>query len=249
MEIRKATGLVLHSRQSGEADVLARILTGEFGKTNFVFKGLKKSKKRPLAAGEPGTILQLMYHRHDNRDFQVVNEFRVVRHRLDLRSDLGCILHLYFILEVVDKTTGHDDPQSRVYSLATAAIDALAESVHHVHLSAFFLIHLLRFHGVLPDLNRCRMCGTTNLRSFTLDTTDFMPVCDRCLTSRTGGRTALDVTAREFVTAALGVRFSSLECERFAAGAISSLLFHLALFVESYFRCEIKSKGMLFSGL
>ncbi|MCU0845342.1 MAG: DNA repair protein RecO [Spirochaetes bacterium] len=249
MEIRKATGLVLHSRQSGEADVLARILTGEFGKTNFVFKGLKKSKNRPLSAGEPGTVLHLMYYQHDNRDFQVVNEFRIVRHRLDLRDDLGRILHLYFMLEVVDRTTGHGDPQNRVYSLATAAIDALAESVHHFHLSAFFLIHLLRFHGVLPDLERCRMCGRTDFRSFTLDTPDFMPVCERCLASRPGGRATLDLTAREFVSAALGVRFPSLDCERFDAGAIFSLLFHLTLFVESYFHCEIKSKGMLFSGL
>ncbi len=61
MEIRKAAGLVLHSRQSGEADIVARVLTAEFGKTNFIFKGLKKSKKRSLAAGEPGTLLDLMY--------------------------------------------------------------------------------------------------------------------------------------------------------------------------------------------
>ena len=133
MEIRKATGLVLHSRQSGEADVLARILTGEFGKTNFVFKGLKKSKKRSLAAAEPGTVLHLMYYQHDNRDFQVVNEFRVVRHRLDLRDDLERILHLYFILEIVDKTTGHGDPQALIFALATAAIDALAERLIKIH--------------------------------------------------------------------------------------------------------------------
>ncbi len=249
MEIRKATGLVLHSRQSGEADVLARILTDEFGKTNFVFKGLKKSKNRPLSAGEPGTVLQLMYYRHDNRDFQVVNEFRIVRHRLDLRDDLARILHLYFILEVIDKTTGHDDPQSRVFALATAAIDALAETGYHVHLSAFFLLHLLRFHGVLPDFDRCRICGRTDFGSFTLDTPDFMPVCNRCFGARPGGGTMLDPGVRTFVAAARGTRFSSLDHGLFAPEAILNLLFHLTLFVESYFHCEIKSKGMLFSGL
>lgn len=249
MEIRKAAGLVLQSRQSGEADIMARVLTAEYGKTNFIFKGLKKSRKRFLAAGDPGTLLDLMYYQHDNREFQVVNEFRVVRHRLDLRTDLARILHLYYLLELVDRTTGHGDPQPRIFALASAAIDALAETANHVHLSAFFLLHLLRFHGVLPDFRRCGACGRTDFLSFTLDTPDFLPVCERCTGGRGTGGSMLRAEARDFVAAALSTRFSDLDIGSFSAETVLSLLFHLTLFVESYFHCEIKSKGMLFSGL
>lgn len=249
MEIRKAAGLVLHSRQSGEADIVARVLTAEFGKTNFIFKGLKKSKKRSLAAGDPGTLLDLMYYQHDNREFQVVHEFRVVRHRPDIRTDLARILHLYYLLELVDRTTGHGDPQPRIFALASAAIDALAETSNHVHLSAFFLLHLLRFHGVLPDFRRCGVCGRTDFSSFTLDTPGFLPVCERCTGSRAPGGSMRGAETRDFVAAALSTRFSDLDSDSFTAETVLSLLFHLTLFVESYFHCEIKSKGMLFSVL
>ncbi|HNU92259.1 MAG TPA: DNA repair protein RecO [Spirochaetota bacterium] len=247
MEIRKASGLVLHSRQSGEADILARILTAEFGKANFVFKGLKKSRKRSLAAGEPGTLLDLLYYQHDNREFQVVSEFRVVRDRMELRKDLSRILHLYYLLELVDRTTAQGDPHSRVFALAAAAADALADTIYHAHLSAFFLLHLLRFHGVLPDLSRCARCGRTDFTRFTLDTPDFTPVCGRCAAQSGNNSSSLDTPAREFVAAALSARFSGLDCGRFPAETVLGLLFHLSLFVESYFHCEIKSKGMIFN--
>ena len=153
------------------------------------------------------------------------------------------------MLELVDRTTGHGDPQPRIFALASAAIDALAETANHVHLSAFFLLHLLRFHGVLPDFRRCGACGRTDFLSFTLDTPDFLPVCERCTGGRGTGGSMLRAEARDFVAAALSTRFSDLDIGSFSAETVLSLLFHLTLFVESYFHCEIKSKGMLFSGL
>ena len=45
MEIQKCSGIVLSSTASGEADRIARIFTREYGKRNFIFKGLRKDRK------------------------------------------------------------------------------------------------------------------------------------------------------------------------------------------------------------
>jgi recombinational DNA repair protein (RecF pathway) len=49
MEIVKSNGVVLSGAHSGESDSTARVFTGEHGKRNFIFKGLKKSRKRSMA--------------------------------------------------------------------------------------------------------------------------------------------------------------------------------------------------------
>ena len=136
MEIQKATGIVLHSRHFGEADVLARIFTREYGKRNFVFKGLKKSRSRAPSAAEPGTRLELVYYYHDTRDYHTVNEFKVSSHSIRIRSDLKKILHLYFcsISPIRPPATTTLDP---LFRLIDSGIHALAETENAEMFTAF----------------------------------------------------------------------------------------------------------------
>ncbi len=247
MEIQKATGIVLHSRHFGEADVLARIFTREYGKRNFVFKGLKKSRSRAPSAAEPGTRLELVYYYHDTRDYHTVNEFKVSSHSIRIRSDLKKILHLYFLLDIADKTTGYNDPSTPLFRLIDSGIHALAETENAEMFTAFFIIHMLRIHGILPDLSRCKVCGREDFKAFSIDTTDFFPVCDSCGARRTGGSLALGRDAREFIRQSLVSKYAAINHAHYDSAEILNIVFYLALFIENYFHAELKSKDMLFS--
>ncbi len=128
MEIQKTTGIILSSRSAGEADVLCSILTREFGKRKFSFKGLKKSKRRSRSAADHGTILKLVYYYHENRDIHIVNEFHIDSDCTELRDDLNKIFHLCYLLEVTDKTTAFDDKNNYSFELLSAAIDTLKKT-------------------------------------------------------------------------------------------------------------------------
>lgn len=247
MEIQKATGVVLYSRHTGEADMLCRIYTREHGKRSFIFKGIKKSKSRSHAVTEHGTIADIIYYFHENRDFQVINEFKVQTHYPDIRNHLAKILHLYYILEIIDKTTGFNDPNAGIYNLLSAGIDTLSQTDHIVNLSVFFTLHLLRIHGTLPDFTHCKICEKKIHSTFTIDTADFHPVCSSCRPVKSDNKLLLTAGAADYIIQSLEKKFNAIAHEKYNAEDLSHLLFYLSLSIENYFHIEIKSKGMIFA--
>lgn len=248
MEIQKCAAIVLSSRASGEADRTVRAYTREFGKRSFVFKGLRKSRKRSVAAAEPGTVLDLVYYFHDGRDSHIVSEFSIGKQHREQSGNLSKLLYLFLVLETVDRTTGQNDPNRTVYELLAAALDALADTERPAHLAAFFILHLLRIDGILPNFSSCRGCGRADFSAFALDLADLSPHCADCARGR-GMRRHLPRAAMEFIRTSLCTRFSNMELAAWDDGTVLDVLFSLCLFIEGYFHIMLKSKEMIFSGV
>jgi DNA repair protein RecO (recombination protein O) len=248
MEIQKATGIVLSSRTIGEADYLVRFFTKEYGKREFVFKGLKKSKRRSQSIAEPGTAAELVYYFHDDKNYHTVNEYSIHRHYLNIRDNLSKIFSLYFFVDAVDKTCGLNDPNKQVFGLLAAGIETLRETVYTGHLAVFFLLHLLRLLGILPDFSRCKNCGNSELSDFKIDNTDFQPVCGKCSSSLNSGYIFKNRTM-DFIDKSLSKKFSAIDPRIFPEEEVLHLLFQLTLFTQNYFHIELKSKEILISEL
>ncbi len=246
MEIQKANGIVLGSRPLGEADRMVRVFTREFGKRSFLFKGIRKSKRRNTAATEAGTDLNLVYYFHDNRDFFIVNEFEVLRRRDEIRDDLEKILYQFFLLDVIDRTTGFNDPNRAVYDLLWAALGALVETASPRHLAVFFILHLLRIDGILPDFSACRRCGRRDFSGFVLDVSDMSPVCSVCAA---GYGRHLSMTSMEYIRKSLATKFTAMKLELYDGDSMLDMLFAECMFIENYFHTRLKSKEMIFSGI
>jgi len=243
MNIEKTTGVVLSSRVIGEADVACNILTRDGGKRKFIFKGLKKSTKRSLNASQPGSIVGLVYYANESRDAGIAREFTVEKHFMDIRENLEKILHLWYILELVEKTTGYNDTHDLLFDLVTAGLKTLSDTSFPLHLSVFFTIHLIRIHGILPLIEECKQCGSRDFSRFSFDVADLGLLCSACSTDH--GH-ELDRDVRDFIMLSLRNKFVAMDHERFTRENMMDLLFYLSLFIEHYFNMEIRSKGMIF---
>ena len=243
MEIQKTVGIVLSAKEYGEADIITRIITRDYGKRSFVFKGLKKTRKRARSAAEPGACTHLVYYFHGERDAYTVSDFTVAMHYPEIREDLDKIFHLFFLLESVDKTTGFNDSDLPVYELLAAGIDALSGTAFPAHLTSFFLIRLLGLHGILHGADACKYCGSTDFAGFTLDINDLRPVCDSCAVSES----MLDRSVMDYMTNAARIKFSGIDHAAYSRGSIMDLLFYLSLFIENYFHIILKSKEFILS--
>jgi len=147
---------------------------------------------------------------------------------------------------VVDKTTGQNDPGRPVFELLEAALKALEETPRRGHLAAFFILHLLRIDGILPDFTSCKICGRRDLERFALDYADLAPVCAPCAGGR--GR-LLPRRGLEFIRTSLRTKYSAMDLGAWDEGLVLDLLFDLCLFIEGYFHVLLKSKEMVFSGI
>ncbi len=249
MEIQKATGIVLSSRQFGESDYLCTVYTKEFGKRDFVFKGLQKSRRRPQIISEPGTIADVVYYFHDDKMSYIVNEYNIIKHNIGIRNDLRKIYLLYFVLALIEKTTGYNDRNKSLFELIAAGIDNIPGTEFYEHFSVFFSLHLLKLHGILPDFQKCKICSKIDYNGFHLDTLDFHPVCGKCVGTIKSKTVLFSKITREFIFQSMKNKFTSIDHSFFPSQNILDLLFSITLFIESYYHVEIKPKSLLMSEL
>ncbi len=249
MEIQKATGIVLSSRRIGEADCLCTIYTKEFGKRDFIFKGLQKSKRRSRTISEPGTTASLVYYFRGHNKSYITTEYSVINHPGRIREDLKKIYLLYFLTALIEKTTGYDDKNKLLFDLAAAGIDNIQSSNFPGHLSVFFLLRLLKLHGILPDFHKCKICDSINCNGFFIDTLDFHPVCGRCISTIKNKTIPFDKIAKQYIHESLTSKFVSIDHSKFPSTNIINLLFSITLFIENYYHIEIKPKDLLITEL
>ncbi len=251
MEILKSTGIALSSQVYGDSDIACNFYTRDFGKRKFVFKGLKKSGKRSRAATEPGAVSSVIYYYRDDRDSYIVNQCDVEKFYSSITENLEKIFHLYFMLESVEKTCGYNIPDPDIYMLLLSGIDALSKTNHPAHLSLFFLLHLLQNHGLLPAVDSCRSCGSMDFPEFFLDTSDLRPVCNSCAREHTSASLrrlpALPGLMRDCMLLFLDRKLSGIVLDDYAEKDVLDVLFNLSLFLEEYFRTELKTKSFIFS--
>ena len=229
MEIQKATGVVLSSMQLAEADKLARVYTKEFGKRSFLFKGIRKSRKRPQIVTEPGTIVNLLYYFHSKRDLYIVTEVNEYKSYSAIRDDLERILHLYFILEITDKSSGYNDTNRTLFTMLAAGINTLSSTDHVNAMSLFFLIHLLMIHGIFHDFNRCKFCENSAFNEFRIDISDFRPVCSKCsgLAAANGTSFLFNKRHRDIISQYMNKKFTSVTHSGYTDEDLLNILFYL----------------------
>ncbi|OHD70170.1 MAG: DNA repair protein RecO [Spirochaetes bacterium RBG_16_49_21] len=249
MEILKTTGVALSAHPSGEADVVCNYYTKDHGKKKFIFKGLRKSKKRSRSAVEPGAVTDIVYYSRDDRDCCIANEFHVRKFPASITGNLRKILHLYFMLEAADKTCGYNIADEGIYKLIITGMDALSKTDFPVHCSAFFMFHLMKNHGILSDLRSCKLCGKNEFLRFALDITDLRPVCGECLLLAPSlpqlKNSLLTKSTGEFIQSCLIRKFSSIDHGKYPEGDIQDLMLTVARFVENYYHTELKSKSLI----
>jgi DNA repair protein RecO (recombination protein O) len=242
MSLTSSTGIVLSASVMGEADVRVTVFTRESGKKGFIFKGLKKSSKRPQSASEPGTVINIIYNERENRDLIVAREFSVIRYFHPIRENLDRIMHCSYILELTERTSGFSGDGSQMFDLLAGGLLALSGTSYPVNLSVFFTVHLIRLNGIMPEVTRCSRCGSSVFSRFSFNPADLGIVCENCAGS---GRRMLDIRVRDMITEFLNNKFSAIDHAAYPEEISLDLLFHLSMFMEQYFSIEMKSRDFV----
>ena len=119
-------GLILKTKPSGEADVLSLILTNE-NCHYCLFKGLRKTKKRDIAANYPGTMIEFSAYEKNGKT-PVVSDFSVIFFPSRAAASLENLAALNIFLEVLSKTTAEKDPHSNIFPAAELYLNEINAS-------------------------------------------------------------------------------------------------------------------------
>ena len=236
MKISKHRGIVLKTSVIKEADVCASILTPE-GCGKFIFKGLKKSRKRDTAAAYPGSIIE--FNVYERGSFiPIVSNFSVVFFPSNITSNLSKLSAMNCILEIIFRTTAEKDPHSNMIISAEKYLSMLNSENSPFDTLNMFVLEYLSIHGIMPDLIKCYSCGRTSERMI-LSFRNKALVCERCSHEKIIARFTLEFNDVRYI----GGITENNDIVTDSRKAELALLF--LNYVENYYHVEFNSKILI----
>jgi len=242
MTQKRDNGIVLSKKSSGEADNICSIYTKNSGKDKFIFKGLKKSLKRPRTASEPGSILELIYYTGKSGSFNTVSDFDILKTHNSIRKSTEKNFTLYFILELIDLTTGFEDPNIKIFNLLSAGIETLSSTRHTKHFTLFFAIKYLLLQGVFPDTEKCSWCGNSDPKKILIEKAGFRTSCLNCTDFKS---VAIGSRETEFINQCVKLKLDKIDCSGFPEKEIFTILIFLIEYINSYYGIKLKTGSII----
>src|SRR5690554_4052561 len=109
----KSEAIILSRKNYSEADRILTLYTKNYGKLTVIAKGVRKPKSRKRGALEVFT--QISFSAVKGKNMDIITE-AVIMDSFDLiRDDLAKISVAYFMMEIINKTSGESEENMMVY--------------------------------------------------------------------------------------------------------------------------------------
>jgi len=172
----KAEGVVLRSRNLGEADKIVTFFTHTRGKVEAVAKGARRPRSRLLGPTQLFTHGRYLFFEGKNLD--TISQGEIVQPFRSLREDLDRMAYASYAAELVDRSTEPGDRHEGLFPLLVAVLGLLAEGNDLALTVRYFELQLLAELGFRPRLEGCVRCGGPKAPYFSLDLGGLL--CDAC---------------------------------------------------------------------
>ncbi len=174
----KARGIVLRSRNLGEADRILTLFTFELGKLDAVAKGVRRSRSRVGGRLEFGNEVAMTLHR--GRSLDVIAQSEILREHWSAIVEPQRFTVAAAACELVDAFSEPDLAMPDVYALLAGMLAGLAKTDEPRVLLPRFQMRLLDALGIAPPLEACIRCGNGLGTQAWLDVEAGGLVDDRC---------------------------------------------------------------------
>jgi DNA repair protein RecO (recombination protein O) len=182
----KVEGLVLRTKELGEADRIVTILTRQQGKLRIAARGARRGRSALVAVCQPfahGSYLIYM----NKRSLHSINQGELVQPFRKLREDLVCMAYATYFSELTDLCLPEEEPNDTIFDLLLQAFCQLDQGAGNAAvLARWFELHLMDLAGFRPELESCIHCEARLNPNYTMTDLGFsVPgggvVCNDCL--------------------------------------------------------------------
>ncbi len=153
-------GLVIRSREYGEADRIIIVFTKERGRVSGIAKGVRKGKSSLSGATQLFSYSRLAFA-FGRGSLATVTQGETINSHRGLRESLGRIAYASYISELLDYSLPENKPQESLFILGAsvfAVLEVIPEEDMEL-LARFFELRLLAILGYKPQLDFCSVCG------------------------------------------------------------------------------------------
>jgi DNA repair protein RecO (recombination protein O) len=151
---------VLRTRAYGESDLIAVLLTRDYGKVSGIARGARRSRRRFAGpALQPFQEVELRFARRPHSELAFLHECRILASHDRIAGDLMCFAWASYVCELTERMTPERDPCADLYALFRATLGAFTADAPSESIAHHFILGLLDHAGWGPDFERCGICS------------------------------------------------------------------------------------------
>jgi DNA repair protein RecO (recombination protein O) len=165
MPIHEAEALVLRQYSFSEADRIIVFLTREFGMVRGVAQGAKRPKSALGATLEPMNHIRLQFYLREGAELSRVRHCELIHSYLGRSPTLEQVYVYAYLAELAQEFSDEHHANDRFFRLMIAALTAGEKLGAGPALARYVELWTLKLNGLLPDYERCAICGKPVLDS------------------------------------------------------------------------------------
>jgi DNA repair protein RecO (recombination protein O) len=155
----RTEAIVMRRTNFGEADRLLTLFSREKGKIKAIAKGARKPQSRKTGHVELFTRATLFIA--VGKTLDIITQAETVAAHAPLRQDLVRATYAAYLVELLDRFIGEEDPHAGIYQLLADALVWLTEveTADLLLVARYYELRLLSLTGFQPQLFQCVACG------------------------------------------------------------------------------------------
>ena len=158
--IVKTRAVVLRETKFLDQSKICSLFTREFGKIAVILKGARNPKSRLSGKFSPGSVLDIVLYKKNNREVQLVSEGNVIHSPLDAEPDLERFAVMYRIVDIAGHALDGEEKNLPLFSLLEETLAVLFGNRNRLELLfPWFLLRLVSLLGFEPSVSHCVFCG------------------------------------------------------------------------------------------
>lgn len=168
MPLHRDEGVVLRTRNLGEADRIITFLTRDRGRVRAVAKGVRRTSSKFGSRLEPFTFVDVQIFEKQGRDLHLVTQAETLAaYGGTLVADYPAYTAGQAMLEAAERLSEDDVPAVQQYLLLVGGLRTLASGEHSAGLVLdAFLLRSLAVAGYAPSFDGCARCGVLGPHAF-----------------------------------------------------------------------------------
>lgn len=184
MALYKAEGIVLRTRNLGEADRVITLYTREVGKVEGVARGSRRTRSRLIGGTQLFTHGQYMLY--SGRSLDTVSQADIKRSFSGLREDLIKMAYASYLAELLDVTVEPGEPSEDLFYLLMNAFSLLEGDTSCAMVARWFEFQLMAILGYTPQLDQCVSCLKDVGKDVRFSVREGGLLCSDCISSDPG---------------------------------------------------------------
>ena len=175
----KAEGIVLRTRNLGEADRIITLYTREQGKVDCVARGSRRARSRLMGGTQLFTHGRYMLF--SGRSLDSLNNAEIKQSFAKLREDLVKLGYASYLAELLDVATEPGEPSEDIFHMILDAFLGLERDVTPGTVARWFEFRLMALLGYEPELEQCVACGGSVAGEVRFSSKEGGLLCSECV--------------------------------------------------------------------